>query len=436
MSRRSTAAERTHTLPHLVAKPSLCRAFAEGSPMPMAELEGSTHTVCYVNPAFCQLSNKSREELIGRDFCDIGPAGNECLFFLSRVYRTGKSHTHIGQQHSAMHLFYWSYSVWPVLSLDDRTLGVILQITETTRFHQDSIAMNQALLIGSVQQHELTEAAELLTVQLQQEIIARKKAEEALIGSEKLASVGRMAAVLAHEINNPIAAVMDIVYLMKATEGLPEPVPEYLEMADGELKRIAHITRQTLGFCSEMSSPTTFHVCELLDSVVDLLKAKIKSRGAIVEQQCDGDLQITATHGELRQVFSNLLLNSLHALNKNGRVTLRGSFSLNPVNGKRRIRVTVADNGAGISASALPQIFEAFFTTKGAVGNGLGLWVSRRIVDKHGGFLRVRSCTSGPHQGTSFSVVLPSDTFSLEEGVIELRQTHDGPDCSETRSCP
>ena len=407
MSPRAVSTERADAAPHLIPAPSLCRAAAEGSPMPMAELEGPAHTVRYVNPAFCELSNKTKEELIGSDFCEIGAAGDECLFLIGRVYRTGRSHTHVGQQQSNAHPLYWSYSVWPVLSVDNRTLGVMIQITETTRFRQDSIAMNQALLVGSVRQHELTEAAELLTTQLQKEIIARKRAEEALISSEKLASIGRVTAVLAHEINNPIAAVMDLVYLMKGTEGLPEPVLEYLETADGELKRIAYITRQTLGFYSDMSTPTTFRVCELLDSVIDLLKAKIKSKETIVEPQCDENLQITAMHGELRQVLSNLLLNSLHAVGENGRIILRASASLCSTNGKRRIRITVADDGGGISASALPQIFEAFFTTKGAVGNGLGLWVSKRIVDKHGGSLRVRSCTSGSHRGTSISVVLP-----------------------------
>ncbi|HEY5328470.1 MAG TPA: HAMP domain-containing sensor histidine kinase [Acidobacteriaceae bacterium] len=272
----------------------------------------------------------------------------------------------------------------------------------------DAVAMNEALLIGSVRQHELTEAAEQLTLQLQAEIVARKKTEEALIASEKLASVGRMSAVLAHEINNPIAAVMDILYLIRDMGGLPDPVPEYLEMADGELKRIAHITRQTLGFCSEMSTPTTFRVCVLLDSVKDMLKAKIKSKNAVVELQCDDKMEIEAMDGDLRQVFSNFVLNSLHAIDEGGRVTMRASVSRGPLHGNRRIRITVSDNGGGMDAATLPQIFEPFFTTKGAVGNGLGLWVSKQIIDKHGGSLRVRSCTQGIHRGTTFSVVLPA----------------------------
>jgi two-component system NtrC family sensor kinase len=407
MSRR-LGAERDESVPHLVHAPSPCRAAAEGSPTPMAELDGATHVVRYANPAFCALWNKPKEDLVGSDFRSVGPAGDECSFLIGRVYRTGKPHTHIGQPGSLIHPFYWSYALWPVLGPDNWILGVMIQVMETAAFHQNAIAMNQALLIGSVRQHELTEAAELLSAQLQAEIVARKKTEEALISSEKLASVGRMAAVLAHEINNPIAAVMDIVYLIKATDGLPDSVSEYLEMADGELKRIAHITRQTLGFYSEMSIATTFRVCDLLESVRELLKAKIKSKGAAVEMECDHELEIVAMHGELRQVFSNLLLNSLHAVGEGGRVTLKGSISVSPANGSRRVRVTVSDNGNGISSATLPQIFEPFFTTKGAVGNGLGLWVTKQIIDKHGGALRVRSATEGARRGTSFSVVLPA----------------------------
>ena len=209
------AAERNDAGPQLLQSPSLCRAASEGSPMPMSELEGSTYIVRYANPAFCHLSNKPWEELVGSDFRTIGSATEDCIFLIGRVHRTGKSHTHIGQVNAGAQPSFWSYAVWPSFSADNRIVGVVIQVTETTAFRQDAIAMNQALLIGSVRQHELTEAAELLTLQLQAEIIAPEEdREEALIASEKLASVGRMSAVLAHEINNPIAAVMDILYLV------------------------------------------------------------------------------------------------------------------------------------------------------------------------------------------------------------------------------
>lgn len=270
----------------------------------------------------------------------------------------------------------------------------------------DVTAMNEGLLLGLVRQHELTGSAELLNAQLQIEIIARKKAEAALINSEKLASVGRMAAVLAHEINNPLEAVTNVLFLAQTTEGLPEVARQYLELADAELKRIAHITRQTLGFYRESSAPITFHLSILLDSVVDLLQAKQISKRAIIDKQCEKQLQMTAFQGELRQVVSNLLMNSLDAIAEGGKITLRATVS-GGFGSTYRIRITISDNGHGMSDTALCQIFEPFFTTKGSVGNGLGLWVSKQIVEKHGGSIQVRSRTDGPRQGTTFSVVLP-----------------------------
>jgi two-component system NtrC family sensor kinase len=386
------------------------RSVTDGSPMPMAELETGTHIIGYVNPAFCLLAGKTKGELIGSDFTDLTAAGEEFLSLFQRVHRTGKAGTHTGNAHSASNPLYWSYAMWPVFAADHRTLGIAIQVIETTSFHQDATAMNQALLLGSVRQHELREAAELLATQLQSEIVARKNAEDALIRSEKLASVGRMAAVLAHEINNPLAAVMGIVYLMQNTNNLPASVAENLERADGELKRIAHITRQTLGFYREALHLTMFLLAPLLDSVLDLLKSRIQSRLAIVEKQCDPKLQMTAMQGELRQVISNLLLNSLDSVDTNGRVVLRASISMNPTGRSPRVRISVADNGPGIVGAVLPQIFEAFFTTKGAIGNGLGLWVSKQIIDKHGGSIQVRTATTGQQRGTTFSVVLPMDT--------------------------
>jgi hypothetical protein len=220
---------------------TLCRAVADASPMPMAGLGGSLHTLRYVNLAFCLLSGKSKDELIGTAFCDISPGANECILLLDRVAKTGLADSHTGQDHTSIHPLYWSYAMWPLLGADHGHLGIMIQVIEAAKFHDDAVAMNQALLLGSVRQHELTEAADLLNVQLQAAIILAKKAEEALIGSEKLASAGRMAAVLAHEINNPLAAVMNLLFLAQTTANTPEPVRQYLKMADDELRRIASV---------------------------------------------------------------------------------------------------------------------------------------------------------------------------------------------------
>jgi signal transduction histidine kinase len=278
--------------------------------------------------------------------------------------------------------------------------------SSASSFEQQLTTLNEALMLGLVRQHELTEAADRLNEELQAEMIARRKAEDALVSSEKLASVGRMAAVLAHEINNPLEAVTNILYLAQSAEGIPDSVRNYLELADGELKRVAHITRQTLGFYRETAGPSTFYVVSLLDSVVDLLRAKITSKGAVVRTQCDRNLQLTTFQGELRQVLANLFVNSLDAVAAGGNVTLRAGQSRG-FRDTRTIRITVADDGQGISPVSLSEIFKPFFTTKVAIGNGLGLWVSKQIIEKHGGLIQVHSQTAGPAKGTTFSLVLP-----------------------------
>jgi PAS domain S-box-containing protein len=242
------------------------------------------------------------------------------------------------------------------------------------------------------------------------DINERKQAEHALLRSEKLASVGRMAATIAHEINNPLGAVTNLLYLAKSVEDVPEPARQYLDAADAELNRITHITRQSLGFYRESNGPAPTSITVVLDSVVDLLKSRIRAKHAVIEKQWRCDEQITAVGGELRQVFSNLLVNSLDAIDQGGTIKLRVSACAGLKNGDRCIQVTVADNGKGISASSLPHLFEPFFTTKGTVGTGLGLWVSRQIIDNHDGKIRVRSSSCGSHCGTVFSVILPVKT--------------------------
>jgi signal transduction histidine kinase len=238
---------------------------------------------------------------------------------------------------------------------------------------------------------------------------ARKQAEEALLRSEMLASAGRMAASIAHEINNPLEAIINTLYIARTDPGLPEQVREYLSVAEGELMRIAHITRQTLGFYREFSAATSNSACDLMDSVVNLLQAKIRSNRANVEQQCDQHLRVIGIAGELRQILANLLVNSLDAIGLDCRVVLRASASLDPVNGKRRVRITVSDCGCGMSAATTKQIFDPFFTTKGSVGTGLGLWVCKQLIEKNGGCIQLRSNTAGPRRGTTFSVVLPGE---------------------------
>jgi PAS domain S-box-containing protein len=249
------------------------------------------------------------------------------------------------------------------------------------------------------------------------DITERKQAQDALLRSEKLASVGRMAATIAHEINNPLDAVMNALYLAKSGADVPESTLHYIEMADGELNRIAHITRQSLGFYRESNAPTLTFVNAVMDSVVELLKSKIAAKHTVIEREWEGDVIITAVSGELRQVFSNLLANSLDAIDEGGTIKMRISAG-HDFTGLQRVRVTIADNGKGIKAESKPHLFEPFFTTKGAIGTGLGLWVSKQIVDKHDGKIQVRSCVSGARRGTAFCISLPVEPESLMSGNL------------------
>jgi signal transduction histidine kinase len=238
---------------------------------------------------------------------------------------------------------------------------------------------------------------------------ARKHAEEALLRSEMLASAGRMAASIAHEINNPLEAMMNVIYLARKTDNMPPAGLEYLDIADGELMRIAHITRQTLGFYREFSAATSNSAADLIDSVIGLFQAKIKASGASVEPQADPQLRVMGIAGELRQVMANLLANSLDAIDKNGHIVLRASRSIDPNDGAQRVRITVSDFGHGIPPDTSRHIFDPFFTTKGSVGTGLGLWVCKQLVEKNSGSMSLRSNTHGPRRGTTFSLLLPGD---------------------------
>jgi two-component system, NtrC family, sensor kinase len=385
---------------------------------PMAITEGDSHIVRYVNPAFCSLVGKGKEELIGNAFVDILQEGDGFQSFLDRVHRTDGPVRHMEHDPSERDPANRSYEIWPVLAVDGHSSGLMIQVTETSRFNHKAAAMNEALLIAGIRQHELTEAAETLNTKLQSQVKERIQAEEALVRVEKLAAVGRMAASLAHEINNPLEAVINSIFLVRSLPELSETAKKYLDIADEELRRVTHMTRQTLGFYRESTMPTINSVSALLDSVVDLLQAKIKTTHVQVEKQCDTGLKVTGVFGELRQVVANLLANSLDAVERNGMVKLRASLVPGRGDGQHRVRITVADDGKGIDAVAMKQIFEPFFTTKGAFGTGLGLWVSKQIIDKHHGSIHVRSCTTGAHRGTTFCIVLPRTTDGAESILI------------------
>jgi PAS domain S-box-containing protein len=246
------------------------------------------------------------------------------------------------------------------------------------------------------------------------DISERKRTEIALIRSEKLASAGRMAATVAHEINNPLTSAISALYLLRIDPALPESIKKHLAVAEQELSRVAHITKQTLGFYREVGNPTLVNLAEVLDSVLDVYASRLRDKNITLRRRYRGTIRVNAIEGEVRQVVSNIIANSIDALPQKGElhVRLTGPHVLS---GNRRIgRMTIADNGDGISPKNMTRIFEPFFTTKESIGTGLGLWVTSELVKKHDGKLQIKS-KSG--EGTVVSIWLPMERRQEERRV-------------------
>jgi PAS domain S-box-containing protein len=240
-----------------------------------------------------------------------------------------------------------------------------------------------------------------------QDITAQVRAEEALRRNEKLATAGRLAATIAHEINNPLEVIGNLLYLARRDK---RKADEYLSMAERELVRVAGIAQQTLGFVRDPASVAPVDVGAIADEVLTLHARQLRAKEIEVRTRYDRTAQISGFSGELRQVFSNLIGNAIDALPRRGSLRVRVQDWQEPTNSRRPgVRVTVADNGSGITPESMAHIFEPFFTTKKDTGTGLGLWLSYSIVQKHGGWIRVRSRGQGDHRGTIFSIFLPSN---------------------------
>jgi PAS domain S-box-containing protein len=260
----------------------------------------------------------------------------------------------------------------------------------------------------------------------------RKRSEEALRRSEKLAVTGRLAASIAHEINNPLEAITNLLFLLRNFSDLPEGAQQYATMAEYEVRRIAEITQQTLRFYRQPTQPARATLSELLDSVLSLNQGRISALDIRLERDYEPELSLFCFAGEIRQVFANLVGNAIDASSAGGRLLLRARRSRDWKNpAQTGIRFAIADNGAGMEPEIREHIFEAFFTTKEVTGTGLGLWVSLEIILKHHGLVRVRSraATQGNGKapatiGTVFEVFIPDNpSFADEASAAAGAQT-------------
>jgi len=232
-----------------------------------------------------------------------------------------------------------------------------------------------------------------------------RKSQELLRKSEKLAAAARLAATVAHEINNPLEAIGNLIYLTREMPGLPAQASEQLGLAELELERVSHIARQTLGFYRESNTPDEVDVPAVIESVLKIYANKFKTKNITIVREIEVCQPIHGLAGELKQAMSNLISNAADAVNENGTILVK-LVCVDGADGKA-IHVLIEDDGPGVALDHRDRIFEPFFTTKKDVGTGLGLWVTKEIIGRHGGSIQVSSREGKSASGAVFHVVLP-----------------------------
>ena len=369
--------------------PALCRPIAETSPMPMAGVEGAGHIVGYVNPAFCLLTGKTREELIGNAFSGAVPTGKECLSLLGRVYQTGKAEIHTGQEQPASHRFYWSYVMWPVLAEGGRRVGIMIQVTETTPFLLQSTGMNQALLMGSVRQHELKEEAERLNEEL-------RRANDDL---------SQFVFAASHDLQEPLRMITSYSQLLvKGYRGqLDGKAGVCVDIITKGAKHMRDLLADLLSYTSlgadKAEADEAIDLNTLVQKVKENLKTAIEESSAVVTS---GELPtIRGRDARFVQLFQNLIGNAIKYRSES---PPRIHVSAEQRNDEWCF--AVSDNGIGIEPEYYQTIFGVFKRLHGQAipGTGIGLAICQRVVERSGGRIWVESQVG---HGATFYFTLP-----------------------------
>ena len=238
------------------------------------------------------------------------------------------------------------------------------------------------------------------------DISGRKRIEQSLLQAEKIAATGRMAATIAHEINNPLEAVMNLLYLLRPMITNPAGV-NYLSSAEEELGRVSHIAKQTLGYYRENASASNASPTEIALHAITIYEPRCKAAGIEIRTSLDSSRKVVLRRGEMMQVISNLIANSIYAMPEGGVLSISVEDAEDSPDG---IVLTIQDNGVGIVAEHLPKVFDAFFTTRSTVGTGIGLFVAKQFVEGHGGRIGIESRNDAENHGTSVRIFLPMTT--------------------------
>lgn len=250
------------------------------------------------------------------------------------------------------------------------------------------------------------EGASNRLIAIARDITELRRAQQIAMQAEKVAAAGRMAATIAHEINNPLEAVTNFLFLVRTTPGLPEAAVNQLEIADRELTRVAQIAQKTLGFYRDASKNKWVDARATIDDILLLYERRLRSKRIETIVQADSSLRVFVKEGELKQILSNLLANAIDASREGGRIWVRAQASRDWGGTSRAgVRITVADNGSGIPPQIQKRIFVPFFSTKANVGTGIGLWVTKSLIEQQDGSMYFRSRED---KGTVMSLFLPN----------------------------
>jgi signal transduction histidine kinase len=384
----------------------LCKVMSEASPVPVAAVAGVDNIIRYVNPAFCALAGQTEDKLLGRKFSEAIPAGHDCLALLDRVHRTAQAETHTGGGSPPL---YWSYAMWPALAADGENLGIVIQVTESTAAHEQTATLNQALIIGSVRQHELTERAEALNVQLHAEIVDRRRAEKELLRANQ--DLEEFTYAVTHDLHEPLRTVTAYTQLLARRLGAQLNPDERVLMDHivagghrmGELIKDL-LLHARLGDAAAGDRPLVDCGEAVQDALLNL-KASIQECQAAIT--VDALPLVEGDYPQFVQLFQNLIGNALKYRKPDSIPEIHVSAEREdggPL-------ISVRDNGIGIKPAYGEQIFGVFKRLHGKEypGTGIGLAICKRIVERHGGRIWV---VSEEGLGTTFF-------FTLAEASVE-----------------
>lgn len=406
---------------------SLASPLIDRTPLPMVEVEGEFHLVCFVNAAFCRLLGKTKAEIIGKRFDEIVRNGSKCRALLDRIYQTGEFETHFDADDSAVDPVTWLYAMWPTLGPDERPKRVVIQLTVSAHYHQDMAAMNEALLISGLRQHELREEAEKLNNRSRVEIADRMVAEVALrhVNDQLMSATleaeranqakDHFLAALSHELRTPLTPVLIAAGVLRADPRLPVDVREQLDMIERNVALEARIiddlldiTKISHGKLNLRTEPCDAHF--LIDLAIDIVRDEAREKEISIERI------FAAAHSGLmvdparfQQIVWNLLRNAIKFTPRGGKISIQTTDEDSVTTGMW-FKIEVTDTGIGINPADLEKIFLPF--DQGARtgdhrfgGVGLGLTIARSVVSLHGGQISAKS--AGKNQGATFIVKLP-----------------------------